>query len=257
MGQDNGAGDVRLANGAGLMQPQHQQQRVNPLRLDIQLLRQRGDDGLAKTVEQRVLLGEKVVEAADPLLTQARGGTSRAVHQVVAQGVDAVAVKLNVELLLQAVELLAHLLRGQEQHRRVRGVAVIENEPVKKPFDRLPHAFAGLFPIRVAAHPLLIERQHLALGVVDHAPGGIPGAQEPHQAGLRLNDQVFIRCQRLARGRDGRSDLLRQMLNAHHQLFAAPLLGPRRRHCVLHGVLQLANVAPVDKVVQDLHQAGS
>ncbi|MNP62757.1 hypothetical protein D3C76_1580740 [compost metagenome] len=56
---------------------------------------------------------QKIIQQPDPLLAQGRECALGAMHQIVAQGVDAIAVKLDVELLLQPVKLLPHLLGGE------------------------------------------------------------------------------------------------------------------------------------------------
>ena len=80
----------------------------------------------------------------------AHGGVrlTRAMYQVVAKGINTVAVKLDIEALFKAIKLFPRLMSQQQQQMRTISIVIIENQPIEEGFNLLAHAFLRLFPDR-------------------------------------------------------------------------------------------------------------
>ena len=133
-------------------------------------------------------------------------------NQVVAQGVDTVAVKLNIEALFKAIKLLPHLMGYQQQQMRAVGIMIIENQPIEEGFHLLAHAFLRLFPDRFFTQHRLIQRENAALSIIDQPLNRVARAQQPDQAGLRFNKQRLLLAHRFAKRRRRGHDIFRQIV---------------------------------------------
>ena len=143
-----------------------------------------------------------------------------------AQRVEAVAVKLDIEALFQAIILLPNLMSDQQQHLRATGVMIIKDQPIEEGFNLFPHAPLRLFPDRFFIQHRFILRQNPTLNVIDQPLYRVARAQQPDQAGLRLDKQRLLLAHRFAeRWRRGH-DILRQIVQPHGQHFAARRPGP-------------------------------
>ncbi|VGP42227.1 hypothetical protein SB00610_02152 [Klebsiella quasipneumoniae subsp. similipneumoniae] len=187
MSENNRPGHLLLANSAIFLEPQHQQQQVNTLGLNIQLQRQRVEDRFAKAIQQREFVCQKIRQQTDFLIAHRGRRLTGSMDQVVAQGVKTVTVKLDIEAFFQAIILLPHLMGDQQQHLRATGILVIKDQPIEEGFNLLPHASLRLFPDRFFIQHRFMQRQNPTLNVIDQPLNRVARPQQPDQAGLRLD----------------------------------------------------------------------
>ena len=89
---------------------------------------------------------------------------------------------------------------------------------------------------------------------MDQPLNRIARPQQPDQAGLRLDKQRLLLAHGFTERRRRRHDIFRQIVQRHGQHLAARRPGPGRCNGVLHHILQLADVASINVLRQNLQK---
>ncbi len=135
---------------------------------------------------------------------------------------------------------------------RTIGIVIIENQPIEEGFNLLAHAFLRLIPKRFFTLHRLIQRENAALSIINQPLNRVARAQQPDQAGLRLDKQRLLLAHRFTERWRRSHDIFRQIVQRHGKHLAARTPGPGRRHGVFHHILQLTDVTAINIVRQHL-----